>query len=96
MSMLIHSISVLPTSVLFLSLAIFIFAYIEKLRQSVHGKIMMTTLTSLLISYIAFPFTVHEWIDELAWVFGHYLSFGVFLLGSWAVVLSYDSWRSFR
>jgi Flp pilus assembly protein protease CpaA len=87
---------VLVLSVVFLYVAFIIFAITKELRETTYGKIVMGLLISVMISFIAFPFLFHRCMGGSRRDIEFFALVGTFLIGSWSIVMSFDTFMSFR
>jgi hypothetical protein len=90
------AISVLTATVAFLSATILIFATAKELRDSTYGKIVLCMLSSLMITFVSFPFAVHRWFGASRSVAEYVSVIGMILTGLWLFALTFDVFKSLR
>ncbi|KAB7502979.1 G-protein coupled receptor Mth2, partial [Armadillidium nasatum] len=91
--------SLLLISCVFLLVTLIVYAIIPDLHSKIQGKCLITSIISLLPSYI-FLATVQLWSQALSsgWcvAFGFLIQFSVLSAFFWLNVMSYDIWKTFR
>ncbi|RXG69899.1 G-protein coupled receptor Mth2 [Armadillidium vulgare] len=91
--------SLLLISSIFLIITLTVYAIIPDLHSKIQGKCLITSILSLLASYISLA-TVQLWTRNLSsgWciAFGFLIQFSVLSAFFWLNVMSYDIWRTLR
>lgn len=93
---MLNAFSVLAISAFFLLATIFVFLIEKEIKETVHGKIVVFFVTSLLLTYLQFPNTLHQWIGSYKFQLQFSLLASVFASILWTSVMSFDSWWSIR
>lgn len=88
--------SVFAVSFIFLAATIFILSFIKEIRSTVHGKSMIFLLVIVLITYISFPLSYHEWIEVATELTEITVLSGLLSSVCWTNVLLFDIWWMVR
>jgi hypothetical protein len=94
--LLMFPLTVIWFSVVVTIATIVLILYEAEIRSSVHGKMILCFLSSLIVVYLQIPLEKHDWMQEFSEKFYIFLMFGFFSACFWWSLLSFEAWLSFR